>query len=119
MYDRCWWSENSKSWNNGILNFCFENEEKRRKKWGDKFDIYENKIRTAVNSVLYEYLEYNGKPALTLFFSSCYKKTNSCKSVFGTDYPYLQSVETSGEEGYTQYSSENIVSKKETYEKKI
>ena len=85
---------NSKSGNNGILNFCFENEEKRRKKWGDKFDIYENKIRTAVNSVLYEYLEYNGKPALTLFFSSCYKKTNSCKSVFGTDYPYLQSVDS-------------------------
>lgn len=87
-------SINSKNGNDGIVNFCFDNEEIRRKKWGKNFDSYEKKIREAVNSVLYEYLEYNGKPALTLFFSSCYKKTNSCKSVFGTDYPYLQSVDS-------------------------
>ena len=87
-------SLNSKKGNDGIVNFCFDSEEIRRKKWGNQFDAYEKKIRKAVNSVLYEYLEYNGKPALTLFFSSCYKKTNSCKSVFGTDYPYLQSVDS-------------------------
>ena len=87
-------SLNSKSGNDGIINFCFFDEKTRKKNWGKNFDLYERKIRKAVNSVLYEYLEYDGKPALTLFFSSCYKKTNSCKSVFGTDYPYLQSVDS-------------------------
>ena len=31
----------------------------------------------------------------------------------GTNYPYLQSVETSGEDEYTQYSSEVLLNKEE------
>ena len=42
------------------------------------------------------------------------EKTETTLNVWGgTGYPYLQSVETSGEDEYSQYSSELIISKEE------
>ena len=35
----------------------------------------------------------------------------------GGNYPYLQTVETSGEDGYEQYASEVILSKEQLIEK--
>ncbi len=87
-------SLNSANGNFGISNFCFCSSEDRRKKFGNKYEEYEEKIKKAVEAVRGQYLEYNDKPALTLFFTSCYKATNSCESVFGGDYPYLISVES-------------------------
>ena len=87
-------SLNSKSGNFGISNFCIYDLESRKKNWGNKFEEYEEKIKSSVDEVVYKFLEYNGKPACSMFFSSCYKRTNSCESVFGGSHPYLQSVDS-------------------------
>lgn len=46
-------------------------------------------------------------------------KTELPINVWGGDYPYLQSVETSGEEAYTTYSSEVVISKDELIQKML
>lgn len=35
----------------------------------------------------------------------------------GADYPYLQAVETSGEDAYTQYASEAVLNREELLQK--
>ncbi len=61
---------------------------------------------------------YNGKPINAFFHSNSGGVTDNVSSVWGgTNYPYLQAVATSGEEAYTQYSSEVVLSKEEFIEK--
>ena len=87
----------------------------RMNKWDeDVREINWNKIEEAVYSTSGEVIEYNGEVIDAFFHANSGGKTEVPANVWGgTDYPYLQSVETSGEEGYKQYSSENIVSKDE------
>lgn len=90
-------------------------KEERLSKWDEADrDTNWNKIKEAVYSTSGEVIEYNGEVIDAFFHANSGGKTEIPANVWGgTNYPYLQSVETSGEEGYTQYSSENIVSKKE------
>lgn len=66
-----------------------------------------NKIRYAVNGTQGKIITYDGKPINAFFHSNSGGKTESTINVWGgTGYPYLQTVETVGEDAYTQYSSE-------------
>ena len=87
------------------------NEEDREKNW--------NKIVSAVNSTAGKIITYNSEVINAFFHSNSGGKTELASNVWigGKDFPYLQSVETSGEDGYTQYSSEVTISKKELLEK--
>lgn len=71
------------------------------------------KIVLAVDSTAGNYITYNGEPINALFHSNSGGKTEIPINVWGGDYPYLVSVETSGEEGYSTYNSEVIISKDE------
>ena len=65
------------------------------------------KITNAVNETAGKIITYNGKPINAFFHSNSGGVTESSVNIWGgIEYPYLKSVETSGEEGYTQYSSE-------------
>ena len=65
-----------------------------------------NKIVEAVNSTAGQIITYNGAPIDAFFHSNSGGTTEVPVNVWGgTDYPYLQSVETAGEDAYTQYSS--------------
>lgn len=65
-----------------------------------------NKIVTAVNETKGKVITYDGKIINAFFHANSGGKTEVPVNVWGgTGYPYLQVVETSGEEGYTQYSS--------------
>lgn len=82
------------------------NEQDRESNW--------NKIVSAVNDTKGKIITYNGEPINAFFHSNSGGSTETVSNVWGgTDYPYLQSVETSGEEGYTQYSSAVTLSKDE------
>ncbi len=73
-----------------------------------------NKIVEAVNSTSGKIITYNGAPINAFFHSNSGGVTESSLNIWGgIDYPYLKSVETSGEDGYTQYSSEVTFSKEE------
>lgn len=74
------------------------------KNWGNKASVYTNKIRTAVNDTDGEILLYDGKPISAVFFSMSSGKTERAVDVWGSDVPYLQSVESAGETKLENYS---------------
>ena len=83
-------------------------KEDRLSKW--KKSVRKNnwaKIINAVNSTKGIIITYKGKPIDAFFHSNSGGKTESALNVWGgSNYPYLQSVETSGEDGYSEYNSE-------------
>jgi len=94
-------------------------KEDRFKKWDeDKRVSNWNKILEAVNDTAGKIITYEGKPINAFFHANSGGKTEVPFYVWGgTDYPYLQVVETSGEDAYSQYSSEAKFTKKEFIEK--
>ena len=76
------------------------------------------KIEQAVNETKGKIITYQGKPINAFFHSNSGGKTEIPVNVWGgTGYPYLQVVETSGEDNYTQYNSEVVLSNEELLEK--
>ena len=76
------------------------------------------KIEQAVNDTKGKIITYEGKPINAFFHSNSGGKTEIPVNVWGgTGYPYLQVVETSGEDNYTQYNSEVVLSNEELLEK--
>lgn len=86
-------------------------KEERLAKWDkDKKESNWAKIEQSVNETKGKIITYNGAPINAFFHSNSGGVTELPVNVWGggTEYPYLQVVETAGEEGYTQYSSEAI-----------
>lgn len=83
-------------------------KEDRLAKWEEsKRESNWNKIQNAVNSTKGEIITYDNKPINAFFHSNSGGTTEIPVNVWGgTGYPYLQVVETAGEEGYAQYASE-------------
>ncbi len=77
-----------------------------------------NKIVRAVNNTIGKIITYDGEPINAFFHASSGGTTETPFNVWGgSGYPYLQVVETAGEEGYTQYSSEVSFTKEELVNK--
>ena len=94
-------------------------KEKRFERWEeDKRQSNWDKITNAVNSTAGKIITYNGEPINAFFHSNSGGTTEIPINVWGgSGYPYLQVVETSGEENYSQYSSEAEFSKEEIINK--
>lgn len=94
-------------------------EKDRKEKWADKEkEDNWNKIVNAVNSTQGKIITYEGKPINAFFHSNSGGETEAPINVWGgSGYPYLQSVSTSGEDAYSQYSSEAEFTKKDFEEK--
>ena len=75
------------------------------------------KIEDAVNSTIGKVVLYNKEPINAFFHSNSGGSTDSSVNVWGGDYPYLQSVATSGEDIYSSYKSEVILSKDDLIQK--
>lgn len=67
-------------------------EQDRKEKWGADYEENEAKIRKAVEAVQSRIMTYDGKPVCAAFFAVSSGLTESAKTVFGDDIPYLQSV---------------------------
>lgn len=81
-------------------------EDKREENW--------NKIVKAVNETKGLIITFEGKPINAFFHSNSGGYTETPINVWGgSGYPYLQTVQTSGEDEYTQYASELEISKEE------
>lgn len=89
-------------------------KEKRYEKWGDNQDEKWSKLTNAVYSTAGEVITYDGKPIDAFFHSNSGGATEIPINVWGgSDFPYLQVVETSGEDEYSQYYSEKEYTKAE------
>ena len=95
-------------------------KEDRFAKWDDaEAQGNWNKIVNAVNSTQGKIITYNGEPINAFFHSNSGGSTEAPIDVWGgSGYPYLQAVTTSGEDAYSQYSSEAEFTKQE-FEDKI
>ncbi len=77
-----------------------------------------NKIVQAVDSTKGKIVTYEGQPINAFFHANSGGITESSLNIWGgIDYPYLKSVETAGEEGYTQYSSQVTLTHQELIDK--
>ena len=94
-------------------------KEDRLAKWSEnEAEANWNKIVEAVDSTQGKIITYNGSPIDAFFHSNSGGITETASNVWGGDnFPYLQSVQTSGEDGYTQYSSEVEFSQSEFIDK--
>ena len=94
-------------------------KEERFSKWNSgEAESNWNKIVQAVNETKGKIVTYNKQPINAFFHANSGGVTESSLNIWsGIDYPYLKSVETSGEEGYTQYASEVILNMQELLEK--
>lgn len=71
-----------------------------------------NKIIEAVNSTQGKIITYQNEPINAFFHSNSGGMTETTANVWGgTGYPYLQAVQTSGEDTYSQYHSEVTLTK--------
>ena len=77
-----------------------------------------DKICKCVNDTKGQIITYNNQPIDAFFHSNSGGVTEVPVNVWGgTGYPYLQSVQTSGEEAYTQYASEVVFTQEELLNK--
>lgn len=64
-------------------------------KWGNNEETYINKIRASIRETDGEILLYDNKPISAVFFAYSAGKTERAADVWGSDVPYLQSVDSS------------------------
>lgn len=85
-------------------------ESKRESNW--------QKIEQCINETRGKIVTYQNEPINAFFHANSGGKTETTLNVWGgSGYPYLQTVATAGEEGYTQYQSEVICTKQEFTDK--
>ena len=104
--------ENADMCDNSLCCQAWISKEDRFARWEEENrEEYWNKIYQAVNDTKGKIILYEGEPINALFHSNSGGKTELSINVWGGNYPYFQSVETSGEEAYTSFNSETRISK--------
>jgi stage II sporulation protein D len=76
----------------------YSNEEKRKERWEKDFKQNERKVREAVEATAGDTIVYGDEMIAAMFFSTSNGKTETAQNFSGNDIPYLQSVDSPGEE---------------------
>lgn len=94
-------------------------KDERLAKWNpEESESNWNKIVEAVDSTKGKIVTYNGQPINAFFHANSGGVTESSLNIWGgIDYPYLKSVETAGEDGYSQYASQVVLNQQELLSK--
>ena len=109
--DICDDSNCCQAWVSKDVRFSRWEEDKRESNWA--------KIEQCINETKGLIITYENKPINAFFHANSGGTTELPVNVWGggSDLPYLQVVETAGEEGYTQYSSEVVLTEEELLNK--
>lgn len=101
-----------------VLNQVYLDDNYLKKAWGKDYVVNINKLRTAVNQTIDEYLEYDGEIIDALFFSTSNGYTEDASVVFNLELPYLKSVESKWDaQTSSVFNSQKTMSLQEFYEK--
>lgn len=94
-------------------------KEERLARWDENLrESNWNKIMQVVDGTQGKLITYNNEPINAFFHSNSGGTTEIPLNVWGgSGYPYLQVVQTAGEEEYSQYSSEVTLSKEDLVKK--
>ena len=96
---------------------AWQDEDALRERFGADFEADWEKASAAVQATQDEVLTYDGKLIDATFFSCSGGRTEAAVAVWGSDVPYLQSVESYGEQAARRYASEAEFSAEEFREK--
>lgn len=91
----------------------YYDEATRKEKWGEKYEVYNEKITNAVKAVLGQTLTYEGAYITAAYFALCPGRTESAKNIWGGDIPYLMSVTSPGDKLSPNYSETVTLSAEE------
>ena len=91
--------------------------EKLKEKWGETYEENYKKIEAAVTEVLGKTVTYENSLALTVYFAMSGGKTESAKTLWGKDIPYLVPTESVGDMLSPDYLSTSSFTKEEIIEK--
>lgn len=80
-------------------------DEQMQEKWGDAYESYRKRIENAVDEVLDKTITYEGKPIMAAYHAISSGKTESAKTIWGKDIPYLQSVDSKWDKNSARYTS--------------
>ena len=101
-----------------VLNQVYLDDNYLKEAWGKDYVVNINKLRTAVNETIDEYLEYDGEIIDALFFSTSNGYTEDASVVFNLELPYLKSVESKWDaQTSSVFNSHKTISLQEFYEK--
>lgn len=81
-----------------IMNQVYLDNDYLKKTWGKDYVKKINKLKTAVIETNYQYVDYNGNIADTMFFSTSVGETENSEEVFSNKVPYLKSVNSTWDE---------------------
>ncbi len=93
---------------------AYQSPEEYMEKGGSRDDI--QKVRSAVLDTSGYVLTYDGELIEAVYFSCSGGKTEDAVAVWGTDYPYLRSTESPGEENALFYSETRVFTPEEFVE---
>ncbi len=85
-------------------------ETQRRQKWGENFEKYNEKIKSAVKEVFGEVIEKKGDLILAAYHAISSGVTEKSEDVFGGSLDYLKNVESPGDKLASGYESEVKIS---------
>jgi stage II sporulation protein D len=85
-------------------------EEEMKNAWGNNYKKHRAKIDEAVQSTRGEEIYYRGEEIQVFYFSSSGGMTENCANVYQESLPYLVSVDSPGEEGYSNYYGKVTIS---------
>lgn len=85
--------------------------------WNEN-ELSDNKILQAVTETKGEVITYNNEPIIAVFSAASSEKSESALDVWGTDIPYLQSVESMGGNACEKYS-ESVTISASDFRKKV
>jgi len=77
----------------------YATEKDRKERWKKEFKKNEEKVQEAVQATAGDILIYEDQMISAMFFSTSNGKTETAQNFSGSDIPYLQSVDSPGEEG--------------------
>lgn len=87
---------------------AWTSREQLRQKYGASFDTVWNAALAAVRQTAGQVLTYDGQLIDAVYFSCSGGATEAAVAVWGTDVPYLQAVESPGEEAAPRFSSRAV-----------
>lgn len=96
---------------------CYITEEEAMAKWGNNADEYKKKIKNAVGEVIGNVLTYKGEIILSVYHAISCGVTEDSGNVWGKEYPYLKSVDSSWDKNAENYKSTVNLTSAEMQEK--
>lgn len=95
----------------------YKDNNELQKMWGNNFNTYYNKIKSAVTETEGIYLTYNGKIINAVYHSTSNGKTEDAMYVWGNSTPYLVSVESPYDTSSNSFNYEKFIAYPELSEK--